>query len=119
MNHYETVCIMRPDAGDEAIKAFIQKSTSALESGGGSLIKLDEWGRRRLAYTIQKKHEGYYFVLEYKSSPETSKEIGRFMKLSEDVLRYQTVFLEEPKKIKPRKKKKAAAEEPKAQEGGV
>ncbi|MBI5644043.1 MAG: 30S ribosomal protein S6 [Deltaproteobacteria bacterium] len=95
MNRYETVCILKPDAGDEVVKAFIQKTTASLESGGGKLEKLDEWGRRRLAYPIQKKNEGYYFVMEYNSSPEASKEIGRLMRLNETVLRHQTIRLDE------------------------
>jgi small subunit ribosomal protein S6 len=88
---YETVCIVRPDAGDDLIKAVIKKATATIEGGGGRLLKLDEWGRRRLAYTIRKRHEGYYFVMDYESSPEASKEIERQMRLNEDVLRYQTV----------------------------
>ncbi len=115
-NRYETVCILKPDAGDEAVKGFIQKATASLQLGGGSLVKLDEWGRRRLAYTIQKKNEGYYFVMEYTSSPDASKEIERLMRLNEDVLRHQTIRLEDKPKAEEKK-----AEEPKAAatEGGV
>lgn len=94
-NRYETVCIVKPDVGDEVVKAIIQKATATLETGGGKLGKLEEWGRRRLAYTIQKKHEGYYFLIEYSSSPDTSKEVGRQLKINEDVLRFQTIRLEE------------------------
>ncbi|MFQ5736375.1 MAG: 30S ribosomal protein S6 [Thermodesulfobacteriota bacterium] len=95
MNRYETVGIIKPDVGDDVVKGVIGKATELLTSGGGELIKLDEWGRRRLAYPIQKKNEGYYFVLTYSSLPETSKGIERSLKLNEDVLRYQTVRLDE------------------------
>jgi len=110
VNKYETVCIVRSDAGDELIKAFIQKATGSLESGGGTLTKLDEWGRRRLAYPIQKKNEGYYFVMEYQSAPEVSKEIERLMKLNENILRYQTVRIisRKPPKLSKKAKEKAA-----------
>lgn len=110
MNKYETVCIVKSDAGDELIKAFIQKATGSLESGGGKLTKMDEWGRRRLAYPIQKKNEGYYFVMEYQSAPEVSKEIERLMKLNENVLRYQTVRIitTKPPKLSKKAKEKAA-----------
>ncbi len=108
-NRYETVCILKPDAGDEAIKGFIQKVTASLEAGGGSLVKLDEWGRRRLAYPIQKKNEGYYFVMEYLSSPDASKEIGRLMGLNEDVLRHQTIRLEDKPEAAPQPAEGGAA----------
>lgn len=105
-NHYETVCIVKPDVAEDAIKGVIQKATTTLTEGGGAMEKLDEWGRRRLAYPIQKKNEGYYFVMEYKSAPDVSKEIGRLLGLNENVLRYQTVRME----------KRAAAAKLKAEE---
>ncbi|MEK6531314.1 MAG: 30S ribosomal protein S6 [Deltaproteobacteria bacterium] len=88
---YETVCIIRADAGEDVIKGIITKATATVEANGGHVVKLDEWGRRRLAYPIAKKHEGYYFVLNYKSRSEQSKELGRILRLNEDVLRYQTI----------------------------
>ncbi len=88
---YETVCIIRADAGEDIIKGIISKASSTVEANGGKVVKLDEWGRRRLAYPIAKKHEGYYFVLNYKSRSEESKELGRVLKLNENVLRYQTI----------------------------
>lgn len=115
MRKYETVCIVKPDAGEEIIKGVIQKATGALEAGGGRLEKLDEWGRRRLAYPIQKKSEGYYFVLYYETEPLVSKEIERVMKLNENVLRYQTIMRIERKAAKVTK----AAPQKAAAEGGA
>lgn len=112
MNRYETVCIVRPDIAEDAIKGIIQKASSSLEGAGGTVVRVDEWGRRKLAYPIQKKGEGYYFVLQYTSSPEASKEVERLFKLSEDVLRYQTIRIIATKKAE----EKTAAEAP--AEGG-
>lgn len=109
MNRYETVCIVRPDLGEDAIKGIIQKASSSLESAGGTVTRVDEWGRRKLAYPIQKKGEGYYFVLEYTSSPAASKEIERLFKLSEDVLRYQTVRIIAAKKAEEKPAEAASA----------
>ncbi len=95
MNRYETVGIIRPDVGDDVIKGVISRAAELLTSNGGNVVKLDEWGRRRMAYPIAKKNEGYYFVLTYSSLPETSKEMERTLKLNEDVLRYQTVRLDD------------------------
>ena len=94
-NRYETVCIVKPDVGDEVVKGVIQKVSSAVEADNGKVVKLDEWGRKRLAYPIQKKNEGYYFVVEFECSADASREIGRILKLNEDVLRYQTIRLDE------------------------
>ena len=105
-NHYETVCIVKPDVAEDVIKGVIQKAATTLTEGGGEMGKLDEWGRRRLAYPIQKKNEGYYFVMEYRSAPDVSKEIGRLLGINENVLRYQTVRME----------KRAAAAKLKAEE---
>ena len=98
MNRYETVCIVRPDAAEDVIKGIIQKATSSLEGSGATVTKVDEWGRRRLAYPIQKKNEGFYFVLDYMSAPEASKEVDRILGLNEDVLRQQTVRIITTKK---------------------
>lgn len=114
MNNYETVCIVKPDVGDDVIKGIIQKASSAIESGGGKLNRLDEWGRRRLAYPIQKKNDGYYFVMDYGCPPAASKEVERLLKLNEDVLRYQTIRLDEKKA---EEKPQAASPAP-AAEGG-
>ncbi len=109
INRYETVCIVKPDVGDEIVKGVIQKASTAAEADGGKVVKVDEWGRKRLAYPIGKKNEGFYFVIEYNCSAEASKEVGRLLKLNEDVLRYQTIRLdeEEPATIAP-----AAAQAP-------
>lgn len=111
MNNYETVCVVRPDVSDDVVKAIIQKATATLESGKGTIARVDEWGRRRLAYPIQKKNEGFYFVLTFTSNAEVSKEINRQLRLNEDVLRYQTVRLEELQKAaEPAKEAEVKAE---------
>jgi len=94
-NRYETVCIVKPDVGDEIVKGIIQKISAAVEADNGKVVKVDEWGRKRLAYPIQKKNEGFYFVIEFNCTAETSRELGRLLKLNEDVLRYQTIRLDE------------------------
>ncbi len=99
MNNYETVCIVKPDVGDDVVKGIVQKATSTIESGAGEVKKLEEWGRRRLAYSIGKKNDGYYFIVNYLSSPETSKELERLLRLNENVLRYQTVRVIEKKAV--------------------
>lgn len=108
--HYETVCIVRTDIGEEAIKAVIQKARAVVEGLGGRVDRVDEWGRRKLAYPIQKKHEGFYFVINYFSKPEASKELERLLKNNEDVMRYQSVRLEVFEANKPEKKEESSVQ---------
>ena len=93
--HYETVCIVKPDVGDDVVKAIIEKAQATVTNDGGTVARFDDWGRRKLAYPIEKKNEGYYFVLTYTSGPGAGKEMERQFKLNEDVLRYQTIVLKE------------------------
>jgi len=109
-NNYETVCVVKPDVSDDVIKAVVAKATSAIESGGGTVVKIDDWGRKRLAYPIAKKNEGHYFVIYYTSEPAVSKELERVLRLNEEVLRYQSIVLIEKKKKKRRISKKKAAQ---------
>lgn len=106
---YETVWIVRPDAGEDLVKGIIQKASTAVQAGGGKVNRVDEWGRRRLAYPIRKKHEGFYVIMDYVSPAEASKELERSLKYNEDVLRYQTVRVTENKAaLKAAEAKKAA-----------
>ena len=94
-NNYETLCIVKPDVGEEAVKGIVTKLTSAVEGRKGTVVKVDEWGRRRLAYPIQKNKEGIYFLLTYSSAPDAKNEIDRILKFNEDVMRSQTIRLGE------------------------
>ena len=91
---YETICIIKSDLGDTAIQEIVKKASASIETGAGNLNILDEWGRRRLSYPIEKKHEGFYVLFDYTSTPEASKELERSFRLNENVIRYQTVRLD-------------------------
>ena len=95
LRDYETLGIVNPDLAPEAVQELIGKTTSIIEGGGGSIYKVDEWGRRRLAYPIQKKNDGYYFLSVFSSPVAAKNEVERILRLNEDVLRYQTIVLNE------------------------
>jgi len=106
---YELIFIVRPDVGEEVIQAAVQKVTGVVAEAKGEMLTVDEWGKRRLAYPIQKHKEGFYLYLKFTTPPETIKEIERLLKLNEQVIRYLTV------KLDPRKM--VAAVEENAEEG--
>lgn len=117
--HYETVCVINPDIGTEAVNGFIKKAASLVERHNGKDVIVDEWGRRRLAYPIRKKKEGHYIIFTYTASSVASKELERMFKIDEDVMRYQTVRLKKRLAVEPKEEKgeQAREETPKA-EGG-
>ncbi len=91
MRRYETICIIRPSAGEEKISAIAEKTTGIIQQFGGSPIRVDHWGVKKLAYLIQKENQGYYLYIEYAGMPEAVKEIERIFRIDDQVLKYMTV----------------------------
>ncbi len=100
---YELIYIIDTDVEEEARKQLITRFNELIEQNGGTVEKVDEWGKRRLAYEINYKTEGYYVLLNYSASPEVPREIERNLAISDQILRYLTVRVEEKvSKIKPK-----------------
>ena len=95
MRIYEQLFIVRPDAVQEEIDAFLEQLNGVIAGAGGKLEKLEKWGIRKLAYPVEKRHEGYYVLLQYASGPEVVKEIERRFRVSDLVLKYLTVRVDE------------------------
>ncbi|SEN42816.1 30S ribosomal protein S6 [Actinacidiphila rubida] len=87
MRHYELMLILDPDLEERAVSPLIESFLSVVRNGGGSVEKVDTWGRRRLSYEINKKPEGIYSVVDLKATPEVIKELDRQLNLNESVLR--------------------------------
>lgn len=86
LNSYETILIIDSTYEEDATKALISKFTSLIEKNA-VLESVDEWGKRRLAYEIQDRTEGYYVLINFKSSPEFPKELDRIYRITDGVLR--------------------------------
>ena len=110
MNKYEAMYIVTPELEDEAIKGVIEKFSGIITANGGEVEKVDEtWGKRRLAYAINDKVEGYYVLVTFKGPAELPREIERNMGINENVLRCLIIKLEEKKhSVKPRPVRAAA-----------
>ena len=103
MNKYEVVYIIDPAVEDEARKALIAKFNDLITGNGGSVDKVEEWGKRRLAYAIDYKTEGYYVLVNFQAEADLPKELERNLQISDSVIRYLVIRLIERKVgIKPR-----------------
>lgn len=97
---YETMYILRPDLGEEAVGQAIEKYQSILREGGAELLETQHRGKRRLAYEIDRHREGIYIQMNYSVKGEQIAVMERAMRLSEEVIRYMTVCQEAPKAAK-------------------
>ncbi|MDD4496285.1 MAG: 30S ribosomal protein S6 [Eubacteriales bacterium] len=91
---YETIFIVNPQLEEEARNEVINKFKSLVEANG-TLSKLDEWGTRKLAYEVQDMNEGYYVLIEFSSSPEFPLELERIYKITEGILKYLIIKIDE------------------------
>jgi small subunit ribosomal protein S6 len=88
---YETIFILRPDMANEAISAVNTKVRGVVEGGGGKLLKIENWGRRKLAYEVKKQLKGIYLFWRYLGDPGLVEEVERNLRLTDSVIRYYSV----------------------------
>ncbi|MCU1588125.1 MAG: ribosomal protein [Frankiales bacterium] len=87
MRHYELMVILDPDLEERTIAPSLDTFLNVVRTGGGSVDKVDIWGKRRLSFEIAKKSEGIYAVIDLQAEPATMKELDRQLNLNEAVLR--------------------------------
>lgn len=87
MRHYELMVILDPDLEERTVAPSLDKFLNVVRKGGGAVENVDIWGRRRLAYEINKKAEGIYAVVDMMAEPDVAKELDRQLNLNESVLR--------------------------------
>ena len=95
MRIYETIFILKPDLPDDEADRIVAQMESVITSSGGTLRKTDRMGRRRLAYLIRRYREGQYVLLDAECDAATVQEVERRLKVTEPVLKYQTVRVDE------------------------
>lgn len=104
MRRYELMLVLRPDAPDDKAAAVIDRTTRYVVASGGQIIKVAPWGRRRLAYPIDRYREGSYHIVVFESPAEAIAEMERSLHITEEVLRYLVT-----RAIKPVKSRRDAA----------
>jgi small subunit ribosomal protein S6 len=91
LRHYEIMVILDPSLEERTVAPSLDTYLGVIRNAGGSVEKLDVWGRRRLAYEINKKAEGIYAVIDLQASPEAVAELDRQLRLNESVLRTKVI----------------------------
>lgn len=107
MRIYEELFIVKPDAPDEEVDAFVEVLRTQLTAAGATVDKVDKWGKRRLAYKVDKYREGSYVLFQFTSGPEAVKELERRLRVSDVVLKFLTVRIDQTlKRLDKRKKER-------------
>src|SRR5262252_6709734 len=92
---YETIYILRPDITNEVIGQVNTKVRGVVEAGGGTLLKVENWGKRKLAYEVQKQMKGIYLFFSYLGTAGLVEEVERNLRLTDPVIRYYSVKIAE------------------------
>ncbi|HZN49964.1 MAG TPA: 30S ribosomal protein S6, partial [Methylomirabilota bacterium] len=101
MRPYEVLVIVDPRPTDEEVAALLEQLGEQLKTLGAEVTKVDNWGKRRLAYDIRKQREGTYAVFEVSAEPSMVKEFERQVRLNENVLRFVSTRVPIRKKARP------------------
>ena len=95
MREYEVMYIIKPGFEEDKYTQIIEKFNALIQTNGGEIIKVEPWGKRRLAYEIDKLREGYYVLLRINGAPELPRELERNFKIADEILRYLVVRIGE------------------------
>ncbi|HYC06925.1 MAG TPA: 30S ribosomal protein S6 [Candidatus Binatia bacterium] len=98
MRRYELMLVLRPDVPDDRTQALIDRTTRGIVAAGGSILKVSPWGRRRLAYQIDRYREGSYHIILFEAPSEAIAELERGLLITEEVLRHLITRVERPVK---------------------
>lgn len=96
MRPYEVLFIVKPEFEEEQVDTIIEKYTNLIQTEGGEIVKVDKWGKRKLAYEIANKYrEGIYTLIQFNSEPVVASELDRVMKISDEIMRHLISKIEE------------------------
>lgn len=115
MRIYEVIFILRPDLPEEEIEQVTEHVKTTITSGGGTIDKVDTWGKRKLAYRVRRNSEGYYVLVQYSvetANAGVAKEVERRLRVSDPVIKFLTVRIDEDlkraEKLKAKRDKRVA-----------
>jgi small subunit ribosomal protein S6 len=93
MRHYEIIVILDAGLEDEAARGIVDRATQVLTDHGATVGKLDHWGKRRFAYEVHHRNEGYYVLIDTVAEPDAVAQVNRMLGLADDVIRHKVVRL--------------------------
>jgi small subunit ribosomal protein S6 len=98
MRRYELMLVIRPDVADDKSQALVDRTTRGIVSAGGQIVKVAPWGRRRLAYPIDRHREGSYHIILFEAPSDSIVELEHTLLITEEVLRHLITRVERPAK---------------------
>jgi small subunit ribosomal protein S6 len=98
MRRYELMLVIRPDVADDKSQALVDRTTRQIVTAGGQIVKVAPWGRRRLAYPIDRHREGSYQIILFEAPPGAITELEHTLLITEEVLRHLVTRVERPVK---------------------
>ncbi|MCX5772366.1 MAG: 30S ribosomal protein S6 [Candidatus Hydrogenedentes bacterium] len=111
MRTYESLYILRPDLQEEEVEALAKDVESQITGDGGTIVRSETWGKRRLAYEVQKCSEGYYILVRFMATPVFVARLENYFRLTDAVIRYLMLhFDERTLRLEARQKKRKEAE---------
>ena len=116
MRRYELMLVLRPDVPDDRSQAVVDRTTRQIVAAGGQILKVAPWGRRRLAYQIDRYREGSYHIILFQAPPEHLTEMEHTLQITEEVLRHLVTRDERP--VKASRREDGAEGEP-AEDGDL
>lgn len=119
MRHYETIFIASPTLTDEQSDELVKQFEGIIAEQGGELLKTDKWGRKKLAYEVQKFSEGYYTLFEMNAGPDLIHELERRFRNNDSVIKYLSVRMDEAEKAAGRTKQRIERETKRKAKAGI
>ena len=98
MRRYELMLVIRPDVADDKSQALVDRTTRGIVASGGQIVKVAPWGRRRLAYPIDRHREGSYHIILFEAPSDSIVELEHTLLITEEVLRHLVTRVERPSK---------------------
>src|SRR4030067_2742817 len=95
MRKYETIFILDPDLEEGAAQSAIEKIKGIITQGNGEILKVEDWGKRKLAYEVKKKSKGHYILIHFSGTPALLSELERNFRVMDAVIKFQSVRLDE------------------------
>ncbi|MFH0823608.1 MAG: 30S ribosomal protein S6 [Pseudomonadota bacterium] len=95
MRRYESVVILDPELSEDLVKEFTEKYGNLVKSRGGEIVKISDWGRKRLAYPVRKREAGRFVLFDFLGAPSVINEVERNFKIADEVMKFLTVKLDD------------------------